>query len=75
MPANSADASDVPDLPLEPVNLVTQTPLLIYAQFLFSVTDGKFGSKAAFTSAERHCEAVLTCLPSAPNSAARSSIK
>ena len=75
LPTNSAEASDVPDFPLEPVNLVTQTPLFIYAQLFLSSTSGNVGSNAEFTSAERHSEAERTVRPSVPNSAARSAMK
>ena len=72
LPTNSAEASEVPDFPLEPVNLVTTTPLFRKAALRFSTTSGKVGSNAAFTSAERHSELDTRVLPFTPKLSARS---
>ena len=60
----SAEASDVPPLPLAPVNLVTQTPSLMNEELFFSKGVDHVGSNAALTSAERHLELERTSLPS-----------
>ena len=53
---NSGFASLVPDFPREPVYLVNTAPHPTNAEFIFSNTSGKVGSKPAQTSAERHFE-------------------
>ena len=58
---NSADASDVPPLPREPVYFIIATPLLINDAFMRSETSGNVGSNAALTSADRQrvCESTV----------------
>ena len=54
----SALASLLPDFPLAPVYFVRTQPLLMALEFLSSYTEAKVGSYAAFTSEDRHRDAL-----------------